>query len=608
VAVKKSQIDQIKIKDKTYDINVPKSWAENDPTRVQYIKDRTHYKQLLAGSEIGEIASHSFKNIYTKEGRRIHTDNWRPQQSWIYAGWPCTHTDLNKHLADETCSGGWYNIKLQTSKLEDQTAITVNLFEGKIKLEPKITGGRDNTIQNLIKLADLLDEPTDTEWAEWVEETGWAGCEVFYHTDGYFYITGEPTVQQADGTHCSNICTLNISPVSEEETTIEGTTCYRRYLYTHQLDASFIPIDGKTVFLDNNGKLRAEDIYWDNFQVTEQFGRYEPREWVPAAGRSVRDVLNDAFCVDKLPSTLAPSAELFAKASSSCYEVGTTLDLSWAIRLRKGSYTYGLVSAEGYPVSDDDGSKAFSNYEATDFTITKSINPSTAKITFNEQLDKDNSLTDNCREPNDSGPNGSREDYKTLKSGTAEIMLPATPITAFTMTLSLNGAVNTGYKASTMKGNTSEVCFTEEECKNLMSTTSNILTSDYKWFWTYSSNVASTNLTSTEIRAFEGQLGGFPKTIATNEMQSMCFFMPKVRAKFSDTEKTLENLDTSVEVLNDATGTSACLKMFCKEVVVQDAGKNDHDYLMYYFTNDAPDSGTNIYKIIVNNLEEGGNS
>lgn len=560
----KSQIDQIKIKDKTYDINVPKSWAENNPAHVQYIKDRTHYKQLLTGSEIGEIASHSFKNVYA-EGRRIYTDNWRPQQSWIYAGWPCTHTDINEHLANDTCSGGWYNIKLQTVELGNQTATTIDLFEGKIWLEPyQSTGEGDNTIQRLVKL-------TNAEWSN---------CEVFYHTDGYFYITGEPTVRQADGTYCSDTCTLNISPVAEIEKTIEDTSCYRRYLYTYQLDASFIPIDGKTVFLDNNGKLRAEDIYWDNFQVTEQFGRYEPQEWVPAAGRSVRDVLNDAFCADKLPNKLKPSAELFAQAGSSRYEVGTTLSLSWAIRLRKGSYTYGLVNSERYPISDTDGSKAFSNYAATDFKITKSINPSSEEIIFNElsfELAKDNSLTDNCRKPNDSG-----KDYKTLKSGTAKITLPAIPITEFKMTLNLNGAVNTDYKASTMLGDISDVCFTEDECKNLRSTTSNILTSDYRWFYGY-------NKTLDEVRqnprALSSQLGGFPSNLTTDKLISAYFIVPEARAV------------TGILMTNAATGASACKAWQSEKITLNDAGNNEHQYVLYYFENAAADSGKNTYEI-----------
>ena len=185
--------------------------------------------------------------------------------------------------------------------------------------------------------------------------------------------------------------------------------------------------------------------------------------------------------------------------------------------------------------------------------------------------------------------------------------MPKEPITEFTLTLIVKGELEKSYSAATMLGDIPKNLVEFKNYETLTYTTPNILTSDYRWFWAVSDKNAPDpqSISSATIRDFNSKLGGFDSLITTNKMKSMCFFLPKARAKYNKESGALE---TSVEVLNDATGASACLEMLCQEVKVNDIGRNEHDYLMYYFTNDAPDSGTNTYEVIVNDLLEGGNS
>lgn len=606
--VPKPQIDQIKIKETTYDINVPKSWAQNDPAHVQYIKDRTHYQELLTGQDIQETAQYSFKNIYA-DSNQIYSDTWKPQQSWIYAGWPCAHENDTEHVKDITCSGGLYHLTFSAEVARGTKVDEITLFNGNAWINPhQVIDGKSNEIQivaNFAKFAELAPELANLIPSEW------RNYQLRYNTTGYFYLANEPIAQENNETFSSGKNTLIIRPVTESLEQ-EG---YRRYLYTHRLDAAFIPIDGKTLMLDSNGNLKAEDIYWNDFRVTEQFGRYEPLEWVPAEGRSVRDVINDAFCTDRLPSKVEPSIEFYVKTPEIHYEVGSTIDLDWAFRLKKGSYTYGLVNANKEVIVENvEGSaeKAYSNYRADSFEVTATS--IALNITFNnfnfsgEFKDASGNPTDNCRNRDDAGT-----DYRTLKKNESSkqttIILPPEPITSFKMALKIVGSLEDQYSAATMLGEISNPLVAIQS-RELNYETSNILTSDYRWFWTTNSGIAPAAVTSEQVRSFNSQLSGFPAAITTNKMKSMCFFMPKARAKYTEATSTAPAiLETSITVQNEATGASACLEMLNKEVIVKDIGGNEHEYLMYYFTNDAQDSGTNTYEIIINDLkEEGGNS
>ena len=597
----KPQIDQIKIKDKTYDINVPKSWAQNDPTHVQYIKDRTHYQELLTGADIPPVeinaAQYSFKNIY-RNGNQVYSDNWVPQQSWIYAGLPCQHNNIAAHINDSSCSGGWYKVEFSALSTIGTETTAIPLYSGKIWIYPfRSTGETSNQVQVLVNLESIENVPD-----------AWKNCKLCYNTNGFFYITGEPTSEENKDTFSSSKNTFSIKPVTDYDEK-EG---YRRYLYTKRIDSTYLPLDGKTILRDSNGNLTAEDIYVSNFRVTEQFGRYEPLEWVPAEGRSVKDVLNDAFCTDQLPSALEPSIELYVKTPETHYEVGSEIDLDWAFRLKKGSYTYGLVNANKESIVEKDGSaKAYSNYFAKSFEVTVNTTTETSEnndITFTS-FAFEGEFNDDCRTMDDAGTN-----YRTLKQNDLDedkkttIKLPKDPITRFTMSLEIVGDLDKQYSAATMLGDISNPLVEFKNYSSLTNTTLNILTSDYRWFWTYSDGEANEDPNSNTIREYSNQLSGFPSTITTDKMRSMCFFIPKARAKY--TEATAPAiLETSITVQNEATGASACLEMLNKEVTVKDIGGNDHKYLMYYFTNDAQDSGTNTYEIIINDLkEEGGNS
>ena len=627
----KPQIDQIKIKETTYDINVPKSWAQNDPTHVQYIKDRTHYQELLEGDKLPaeEVATaiYSFKNIYVGS-TQVYTDHWVPSQSWIYPKKPCEHLTAADHAADLTCaaegSGGKYLLDFSIDITIGTTVESIYLIQNKeITLFPYALdeNGDDNSQQIIASFKNLTTTlPTGVPDDARKQVEAWANSVLYYHTAGYFYLENEPKSSSVESgaTNSSRPNYFRIKPIEAEDATGKK----RQYLCTKRLDAAFLPLDNKTVKIDDNGNLSAEAVYGGDFQVTEQFGRYEPLEWVPAKGRSIQDVLDDAFCTDKQPAAVDPEVEFYVQAQEACYEVGSTVTLDWEVRLNPGSYTYGILNPQGDFAAESlngtpTGNKAYSNYYATEYTI-----DTTSGIAFDENINEDQAvasdfelsfdnfatkvenLTDNHLIPNESG-----KKYRILAqdsvSEPTQVTLPKRPISQFNLPLSVAGDLDTSYPSATMlkKASNPEIRF--KNYAKLYNTAKNILTSDYRWFWTYSSEEANVDVESADIRNYNSQLGSFPAKIQTKQMRSMCFFLPKARAKYLDSGE----LETSVTIKNEATGAKAYKKIDTQVVSVEDANGNPHQYIMYYFTNEAPDSATNTYEILVADLyEKGGNS
>jgi hypothetical protein len=597
VLTKNSQIEQIKIKDKSYDINVQKSWTQNDPTSVQYIKDRTHYKELLEASKIQEEAGYVFNNTYYSNGLLNHVDEWQPNQSWVYAANPCTCESITAHIANTTCSGCYYTAEVTSGQ--------TTLFKGKIELRPESAEYTIVDINNISSYQQKLIEKgnpetwesiwTDSSWnadSSWntagqdgQKPTGlyttWKDFKLWYCPDHKFYVEGEPLTSDNNGEKFGAQCILILKPRIPQDEEVDFGKIYK-YEYVHRLDIGFLPLDYKTVKKDANGNLTVEDTYSADFKVTEQFGHYAPLSTVPAQGRSVKAVLRDAFCKDVQPTVTKPEL-IFTVAGGGKFEVGSTVNLTWKIQFDRGAYSYGTVLT-----SNGDKTEYMSNLKATAFNLRSvgAANSVSAKIGGESiVLDRYLNLTDSCESNNDIGKN-----YKTLVSnGTAEVVLTGTPINTFSLAASLNAECNTTYTSATMLEMPSnprvEFNKSEGHFDQLAKTTSStLITSDYRWFYGY-------NKTLDEVRqnprALSSQLSGFPSSLTTDKLINAYFIAPKAKAA------------NGIMMTNTATGASACKAWQSEEITLKDAGDNDQEYIIYYFENAAADSGKNTYKIEV---------
>lgn len=577
------QIDQIKIKDQVYEINVPKSWAENDENSVQYIKDRTHFKTLLLGNEIPEEARYAFQNGYYTNGALSYVDVWQPGQSWLYAGEPCTCDSTAEHQENQECSGRYYKAKLIVGDF--------TLFDGEIELTKSFatlpsdtvfdtisSGTAEATkyvlidINKIVKYQDPMAEyqPEKSNWAEGTENYNtWAKFKLWYHPNHQFYMENEPVSEEGIGTQC----TLILTPVTSKQ-----------YKLTKRIDIDFLPLDYKTVKRDPEGNITIDDTYSADFVVTEQFGHYAPLSTVPAKGKAVKDVLNDAFCKDVQPTITDPYIN-FVISGGKKVEVGTTLDLTWNLQFNRGAYTYGTLVAPSGPKTTYP-----SNLEAKTFKITASNSSvvNAIKVGSNTvDLNTDTSFltADNCSDTYDSG-----KTYKTLiNNGTVQFTMPKTPTATVSLTAKINAACNRIYSSATMleKQSAPLVEFDDDNFTKLTKTTSTAVSSDYRWFWAYNKdfNEVKANLRNTEI--VSSQLSSFPNSMETTNLQEACFIAPNA-AKL-----------TGISMTNTATGASACISWSSETISVTDPGGNTHEYTMYFFKNASPDSGKNTYKIEV---------
>lgn len=125
-------------------------------------------------------------------------------------------------------------------------------------------------------------------------------------------------------------------------------------------------------------EVDAENVTFpSDFVFTETFGKYEPGTSgsveVPAEGKTLTQLLTDAFSEDKNPTITQPSVSVTSPQMTRA-EVGTNITPSYNVTFNPGNYQYGPatgVTVESYSVafnanSSSTQSGTFAQYQVTD--------------------------------------------------------------------------------------------------------------------------------------------------------------------------------------------------------------------------------------------------
>ena len=294
------QIEQIRLSDNLYDINVKKDWAENNEAAVGFIENRTHYKVVRKGTELYTtdntgnattkyITAHRFYNGYLDPNNdqnytRNYTDVWVPAESWVEA---------NKAF---------------------DISVWANANSSAISKEIVLSENDDGTT--------AIFEDTISGWKLFYES-----ATKQFHVDGD--IVNPQTLRTAYFKVELKVCNKETAESQQYNYTI-----------TQPLDSQYIPIDSKTITVNSEGKLQADNTYEREYlYVAEQFGKYAPKSRIYVLGKSVQDVIDDAFCTDKAatidstPSitlTLSPDKNV-DETSNDIYELGETVKGNWTL-------------------------------------------------------------------------------------------------------------------------------------------------------------------------------------------------------------------------------------------------------------------------------------
>lgn len=99
-----------------------------------------------------------------------------------------------------------------------------------------------------------------------------------------------------------------------------------------------------------DGNYNAKNVYFDdNMTVTQNFGKYtvsssNPNKTIASKGMSLYELLMDAYSESKNPTKTLPKVTNFNVtgngASTTSFEVGTTVTPQWTSTFNAGSYTY----------------------------------------------------------------------------------------------------------------------------------------------------------------------------------------------------------------------------------------------------------------------------
>lgn len=132
-------------------------------------------------------------------------------------------------------------------------------------------------------------------------------------------------------------------PVSGDVFVVKTLISEEKYSYT-----AFV-YDG-TVWAAMDGNYNAKNVYFDSdLTVTQSFGKYTvssstPNRTIEAGGMSLYDLLMDAYSESKDPTKTNPKITNFSVtgngASSTSFEIGTTVTPQWKCDFNAGSYTY----------------------------------------------------------------------------------------------------------------------------------------------------------------------------------------------------------------------------------------------------------------------------
>lgn len=140
---------------------------------------------------------------------------------------------------------------------------------------------------------------------------------------------------------------------------------------------SQLPYSGGTDIVE----IDSDIVKFDNdFTFTYTFGKYAPggdgSVNVPATGKTLNQLLLDAFAEEKNPSITQPSVSV-SSSQIKAYEAGTNVTPSYNATLNKGSYQYGpdtAVTATSWSVKFDTQTLTTNSGSFTQIQVTDSTN------------------------------------------------------------------------------------------------------------------------------------------------------------------------------------------------------------------------------------------
>lgn len=154
----------------------------------------------------------------------------------------------------------------------------------------------------------------------------------------------------------------------------DGTSTWNQLQYSGGQDV--VEVDSSIVKFD------------DDFTFTYAFGKYAPDSSgqvnVPATGKTLDQLLLDAFAEEKNPSITQPSVSI-SSSQVKAYEAGSNVTPSYNASLNKGSYQYGPdtgITATSWSVQFDTQTLTTNTGSFTQIQVTDSTN---LKITATAQ-------------------------------------------------------------------------------------------------------------------------------------------------------------------------------------------------------------------------------
>ena len=137
-----------------------------------------------------------------------------------------------------------------------------------------------------------------------------------------------------------------------------------------------------------------EGVFDKNLTLTYTFGKYVPDDTgsvvVPAKGKTMEELMLDAFSVETEPDTKNPSISLSNVSEFKSYEVGTKVSPAYTIDFSEGSYTYNEstgVTATGYEATFNGETLTTKSGEFKEFTVGTDTNVRmSAKATYSDGI------------------------------------------------------------------------------------------------------------------------------------------------------------------------------------------------------------------------------
>lgn len=156
------------------------------------------------------------------------------------------------------------------------------------------------------------------------------------------------------------MATLNTRIVLRNDSSANWLTYETKVLLKGEVGVEYLE-DGTPRFKIGDGtKTWAELPYYEgvfdkDLTLTYAFGKYAPDDTgsvvVPSKGKTMEELLLDAYSVETNPETTDPFISLSNVSKFKAYEVGTKVSPSYTIDFDEGGYTYDAttgVTATGY--------------------------------------------------------------------------------------------------------------------------------------------------------------------------------------------------------------------------------------------------------------------